>query len=72
MFGFYEARATNFYFAHKKERPFILSRSSFVGSGRYTSHWLGDNYPTWHDFKMSIPGIMNYNLFGINHVGVDV
>lgn len=72
MFGFYEAKATNLYFAKIKERPFILSRSTFVGSGRYTSHWLGDNSATWSDLKMSIPGIMNFNLFGINSVGVDV
>ena len=58
MFGFYEAKATNLYFAKKKERPFILSRSTFVGSGRYTSHWLGDNSAIWSDMKMSIAGIM--------------
>ncbi len=43
-----------------------------MGSGRYTSHWLGDNSATWDDLKNSISGIMNFNLFGINHVGVDV
>jgi len=44
----------------------------FVGSGRYASHWLGDNSATWSDLKMSISGIMNFNLFGVNSVGSDV
>ena len=72
MYGFYSAKTTYEYFHRKRQRGFILTRSSFVGSGRYTSHWLGDNYATFEYLGYSIPGIMNFNLFGIPHTGSDV
>jgi alpha-glucosidase len=52
--------------------PFILSRSTFAGSGQYTSHWLGDNWRDWRYMNFSIAGIMNFNMFGIPLVGADV
>jgi len=55
MYGFYSVKATNLYFKNIKERPFILSRSTFVGSGRYTSHWSGDNVANWNFMRKSIP-----------------
>jgi alpha-glucosidase len=53
-------------------RPFILTRSTFPGSGRFSSHWLGDNYRTWDHLKYSVAGIMNMAMFGIPHTGADV
>src|SRR5688500_10951955 len=53
-------------------RPFILTRSTFSGSGKYASHWLGDNWRKWEYMTFSIAGIMNMNMFGIPHVGADV
>ncbi|KAI8142898.1 alpha glucosidase [Fennellomyces sp. T-0311] len=57
---------------NKTERPFILTRSSFVGSGRYAGHWTGDNASKWEYLKSSITEIFNVQMFGITYSGSDV
>lgn len=45
LFGFMEAMATSQYFTQNLQtRPFVLSRSSFPGHGRFASKWTGDNF----------------------------
>lgn len=41
MYCYFEANATNLALKHLKKRPFIISRSSFVGHGRFASKWTG-------------------------------
>lgn len=53
-------------------RPMVLSCSTFPGSGRFTSHSLGENFSTWYQLRASIPGILKFNLFGIPFVGADI
>ncbi|CAO1630076.1 unnamed protein product [Sympodiomycopsis kandeliae] len=54
-----------------KERPFLITRSTYAGAGQKTHHWLGDNYSTWNSMWASLQGILQFQLFGIPFVGAD-
>ncbi|XDA75973.1 hypothetical protein R6Z07F_006139 [Ovis aries] len=74
LYGYTMARATDVAMEtiFPKKRHFILSRSTFAGSGKFAAHWLGDNAARWDDLRWSIPGILEFNLFGIPMVGANI
>ncbi|XP_057203640.1 sucrase-isomaltase, intestinal [Triplophysa rosa] len=53
-------------------RSMVFTRSSFPGVGKYAGHWLGDNAANWNDIKWAIPGMLEFNLFGIPYIGADI
>jgi alpha-glucosidase len=54
------------------KRPFVLSRSNFLGGQRYAATWTGDNEATWEHFKMATPMILNLGLSGQPFSGPDL
>mmetsp|Transcript_12012 Transcript_12012/g.26740 ORF Transcript_12012/g.26740 Transcript_12012/m.26740 type:complete len:320 (+) Transcript_12012:202-1161(+) len=75
-YGLMEARATRQALldlqSHPHQKPFVLSRSTSMGSGRHTAHWTGDNAATWTDLRVSITTMNTLSLFGMSMTGADI
>ena len=56
---------------HPGRRPFLISRSTFPSSGRWSGHWLGDNSSKWKYMLLSIQGVLQFQLFQVPFVGAD-
>lgn len=54
------------------ERPFVLSRSGYLGAGRYGALWTGDNASWWEHLRASLPAVMGLGLAGVPFAGVDI
>lgn len=53
-------------------RPFILTRSFYVGAQRLGAMWTGDNQATWDHLAASLPMVLNNGIAGYPFAGADV
>ncbi len=53
-------------------RPFVLSRSNFLGGHRYACCWTGDSASTWEHLSWTIPMMLNLGLSGQVFAGCDI
>ncbi len=58
--------------ANPDKRPFILTRSNFLGGQRYAATWTGDNEAKWEHLKMSVPMVLNLGISGQPFSGPDI
>jgi len=56
----------------ENERPFLLSRSFFVGSQRWGALWTGDNTATWEQLRLAARMILSLGASGLPFSGADV
>jgi len=72
LFSIMENEATYKFLQKKSKLPFILTRSTSMGLGKFAAHWTGDNGASWDFLQVSIPGNFNFQIFGIPFVGADI
>lgn len=49
----------------------MISRSTFASAGKWTGHWLGDNFSKWQYMYFNIQGVLQFQIFQIPFVGAD-
>jgi alpha-glucosidase len=75
MYGLTMAKATynSMVALHPGKRPFVLTRSTFLTSGRWAAHWFGDNASTWDDYRLLIAQVLGFSaVHNMPMVGSDV
>ena len=74
IFGLNMVRASRqgLLLANPQKRPFILSRSNFLGGHRYAATWTGDNLSAPDHMKLSIPMSLTLGLSGQPFNGPDI
>lgn len=58
--------------ARPGRRPFVLTRSNFLGGHRYAATWTGDNRSDWPHLRWSVPMALNLGLSGQPFCGPDI
>jgi alpha 1,3-glucosidase len=55
-----------------KIRPFVLTRSFFIGSHKYSFLWTGDVISSFNGLEMTIPMLIQLSLSGFSFIGSDI
>lgn len=58
--------------ARPHERPFMLTRSGFTGTSRFSAVWTGDNASNYFHLRSSIPTAIGMSLSGLPFSGPDL
>jgi len=53
-------------------RPFILSRSGFIGMQKFSAIWTGDNRAYYEELPISMNMIMQLGISGVPFTGADI
>jgi alpha 1,3-glucosidase len=73
LYGFFMHKASFDALKEKyKKRPFVLTRSFYLGSHKFGAVWTGDTSSKWEDMKLSVPMVLSNALAGFSFVGGDV
>ncbi|MCB8933627.1 MAG: hypothetical protein H6534_09310, partial [Chthonomonadaceae bacterium] len=70
--GMQKASYEGFLAARPHERPFLLTRSGFAGTSRYSAAWTGDNLSNDFYLGVCIPTSLNLALSGLPFNGPDI
>lgn len=41
-------------------KTLVITRSTFLGAGRFVGKWLGDNLSNWQQYRESISGVLGF------------
>lgn len=58
--------------ARPSRRPFVLTRSNYLGGQRYAATWTGDNVASWEHLRWSVSMVLNLGLSAQPVSGPDI
>ncbi len=70
--GMAQASRDGFLRARPEQRPFLITRSSFLAGGRHAAVWTGDSVSNYTYLRKTIPTCLNLALSGIPFTGGDI
>lgn len=54
------------------DRPFVLTRSFFLGSQKFGAFWTGDNQMGFEEFQGTVSALLSAGVSGLSFGGADV